>query len=253
MEANWGVGIPWQHSKGRPYWYEHAKEKLSPYWWYDWKFGQMGDPTYIPMLFDEKQWSVATSSVVEDQMWFLFNEPERGDQANIPPVRAAELANAFDVPVEVGLPGILIDDVGLTWLSEYLNAKGPIPAYWTIHIYASTGREWRDKWAIWKQFMLGRGVVTPTIITETACTRDSHTDRKAVMSEVQRALLSDWYLAGAAWFSAHYGSHKGGWQRTDLLDEDGNLTDVGYEWLETRASVNPAFSPRKVHLPNISR
>lgn len=246
------MGIPWQTSEKYGWWYEKALGNLNPDWWYNWKYDQYGVEGYIPMVYDATVYDDALKYVpAHEDLWLLFNEPERPDQAKLSPETAARLANNW--PTQIAAPGIIVDESGLYWVQLYLQHGGRVPEYWAVHIYVQDGREWREKWTAWKNFMQTNNVVRPTIVTETGNISDSKDRRVSIMREVQRTMSNDSLLAGAAWFSAHYGSYYSFWVRSDLLSETGNLTDTGWDWIDTRATLAVQSAMTPVFLPNVSR
>ena len=98
----------------------------------------------------------------------MLNEPERADQANLSSEEgAAVVRQMVDAGACVAAPGMILTVEGLAWLEWYLDADGPVPDVWAIHLYfcytpAGIDRA-LEKWDGW---MRRWDVKRPTIITE---------------------------------------------------------------------------------------
>lgn len=127
------------------------------------------NPVYRPSVRQLVAWSDAYPG----RTWLLFNEPERIDQADTSP---------FDAAIHVRYWTEAIGDNGRTaccgvliqtnwhgwaeWLRLYLQAGGPVPNYWHIHIYADTPEQFDAALATWDAWNAERGGGLPTIISE---------------------------------------------------------------------------------------
>lgn len=241
-----GIGLPWQHAETDPGYYARAVALLSPPSWYTWKADCLGQPGFTPMVWQPKLGPAYTRMLqvaqhAPRQLWFLGNEVERREQANVSPheFKAAVQTWLALVGGQWAGPGILWGDQGRQWLAEYLRIGGPLPDVWAIHIYGSeTVQGWLDQYtdaAIW----LDRRVsVRPIWVTET-------NGSEAIMR----------YLAArhdviAYWYSAHdpFGDNRA----ADLTNADAtSLTDLGRLYASLQGVTGAGAEGHKVYMPAV--
>lgn len=212
-------------------------------WLYNWS----PNPTpgsslpFVPM-----QWSGAgaaeldskfSSSPAPSAAILGFNEPERGDQANMTPSAAAEVWLAHIEPlrrrgVRAGSPGPSSCEEGVLWLQEFtrlIRAGGSNVDFWALHWYGEGLGGFYD--FIWStHHRLDPGI--PVWITEFACTNwnaDQPLGREVVESFLRESAK---YLDGLDWVEryAWFGPMKdtgmvGKWAA--LLDGEGGISDLG--------------------------
>ena len=241
-----GCCLPWQNAESDPAWYGRALELLHPASWYDYKFDQIVDPHYVPMLYTLRNDACMVDAIRaardnRQRLWFLGNEQERKDQGNTEPQEAADAVASWrrrtDNPIAA--PGILWDAWGQRWLEDYLNADGPTPEFWAIHIYAHTAGHWLVLWQEWREWMSWNNLELPTIVSECSSWDEDPRIQCEVMDIVRRTLSTDKLLHAAYWFSACYSPYADFWARSDLLTEDDQLTLVGEHFVGLATTYLP--------------
>lgn len=229
-----GVGAPWQSGDNVP----AMLERLRPAWWYDWRYSQCGAPGYVPMIWSDSIWQQNVAELTSlferrsDLFWLLWNEPERSDQANMAPERAAALSTEIAAHgIEYAAPGVALTRDGYTWLEDYLRQNGPVPHCWHVHIYRClVPDQWLAAWGRWRNWMHEHNVVRPTIVSETNGWTEGSYGQRRILEQVDAVLESDELLQAAAWFSTRYGP----WPAGDLLDDASGLTPVGETFAQLR-------------------
>lgn len=105
--------------------------------------------------------------------WLFYNEPERVDQANTSPFDAAIHVRYWSEAIgdngTIACCGVLVNPNWYgwaEWLRLYLQAGGPVPDAWHIHIYAATPAEFDATLALWDAWNAEKGGNLPTIISE---------------------------------------------------------------------------------------
>lgn len=219
---------------------------------------QMDAP--LPMIWRCTEPDVNGATVYRRQaLTLLGNEPERIEQSATTPadfvagVRAYQRRN----PTPIALPGILMHDAkGLDWLDLYLSLNGPLPDFWAIHIYAWTADDWRAQWRKFQDWMWSRqtDVRRPVIVTECASWGDRVGEQVEVMDTVWDVLQTESRLAAALWFSAHCATNPGHewWARSDVLNAQGELTDLGKHFMALTQGAEGASVEPQVLLPQVS-
>ena len=254
------VGLPHQNAQADLSWYGRALELLQPPSWYNWKFDQTAEPHYVPMLWRLRNdaymvEAIRVARLNKRRLWFLSNEPERKRDQGGSDVEPSEAADAValwkrrtDNPIAA--PGILWDAWGQKWLEQYLQANGPMPDYWAVHIYAHSAGHWLVLWEEWREWMRDNALELPTIVTEFASWSEDVAEQKAVMNVVNQTLRTDSLLHSAYWFSARYAPFVDWWARSDLLDADDQLTELGEHYVS--GGVSPATNTT-TYLPSVSK
>jgi hypothetical protein len=103
--------------------------------------------------------------------WLLYNEPELPGQADTTPNDAAIHARYWMEAIsdngETACCGLSIDErlPWEDWLNAYLEAGGPVPDLWHIHIYAENPEAFERRWASWQAWNAEHGNLK-TIISE---------------------------------------------------------------------------------------
>lgn len=168
-------------------------------------------------------------------LWLVLNEPDNPAQANLSPAVAVQLLwrwRAAFGPLGWAAPGTLIGPEGFAWLDKFIAAKGPIPEYWSFHIYSHDEPHLLDQWDQVRAWMARHNVERPVILSECASWSDDPAMQIAVMDAIVDLMKWDELLHCAVWFSSHYGSVDGWWARSDLLDIAGRLTPVGEHFVK---------------------
>lgn len=175
----------------------------------------LSDKNYLPMVWTLR---LPNQPVNNAAIW---NEPEEVTQANTPPDVAAKLTLSYTKQLtSFGCCGTLVDDRGLEWLNKYINAGGPIPTYWHIHIYDISYDAWLAKYSLWLQWNRIYGKNRPFIISETSMMYGSISEQLKLMYHL-KSLPVDVY-----WFSIVNEPGLEVWN-SSLLDNNFELTQLG--------------------------
>lgn len=225
--TEFGVGIAWQRG---PDWAARTLATLRPPVWLNWVYDHLDDPRYLPQAYDiaatpasNKALSVAAADPA--RLWLLGNEPElKGTY--IPPATAAAFSRTWArlVGLNFAAPNIIVDDVGLSWLVEYLHADGVVGNAWGVHIYYCCDADgWLRRWDRWRNWQVMWGMERPTIVTETNAWPGGN--QESVMGAIVETLHNDSALSAALWYSDR--DWHGVFGEPDLLESDGRLTPLG--------------------------
>ena len=169
--TGWCFSVPREFVIGREHLVAQELELLKPDHWMDWHYLPITpSEAYTPMLWTGYDAGI-TGSVrylaehPVGETILLFNEPERPEQANMPPKQAHYWTQSFlramwDTGVEFqwAAPGVSInmrDYDGLEWLTEYVRLMRRTgisrPSYWHIHAYNSYSHsQWEEAWSKWQ-------------------------------------------------------------------------------------------------------
>lgn len=215
------------------------------------------DPKCVPAVRDTWDWSPGAEEIRElsnaypGRTWWLLNEPDRAEAygAALEPEEAALLMPAyFDAVNGVATCcGTIVDTWGMTWLDRYLDANGPVPDEWHIHIYAYEEDEalvdtWDERVDAFREWMVGRNVVRPFSVSETG-PMSQFDQAEELLRHVACAARTDADIKSVAWWATH--DHIRAWGAGSLMDGL-DLTSLGQVWLEVQQ--NPCGVPTAVHL-----
>ena len=243
------LGIPWQWGGD----VRAMRAILGDPGYYDWHWVTGGE-NYQRMIYsriDERDWRTIQQLIRRDpsHLWLVMNEPERRDQANLTPADGADLAKLMRLAGAcIAAPGVIITTQGLDWLDDYLSAGGPVPEAWHVHLYfAETAAGMDRRLETWGDWMVKRGIVRPTIISEFNAQGADVAGQMAMMSHMAKRLDEaaaardrglDAWLWAAYWFSLKYKANENDLGYTDLIDDDLGLTKVGRMFVELQAERN---------------
>lgn len=234
-----GICVPPLHGEVSAAYTNSVLAKLQPPWWYDHRFGCVGQSGYVPVVWwlrqteDNFVQGLEVASANPNELWLLGNEPELNN------VRSDEAARAVrkwermltEWAVEYAVPGVNITlhriMCALDWLDGYIVHGGPIPRFWHVHVYG-TVECFEQSLQLFENWMQTRNIVRPVIVSEFASTEQPF----AIMEAVRRWLKSG-RLYMAAWFSAYYEQ----WPEPSLLDTGGELTEIGELYTAERHEV----------------
>ncbi|PRP79066.1 hypothetical protein PROFUN_13168 [Planoprotostelium fungivorum] len=200
------------------------------YTWSAWKDGKAGGTEFVPMLWGEKtigEWNNALGQgVFNDAKAVLgFNEPERGDQANMSPERAAQLWRQYMEPMKdrgkrLGAPVVSSAPEGKQWLQRFFSACGGcridfVPLHW----YGGSAQNFINYVSD-----IHNSFGKPIWVTEWACVDygDGRCDQNSVysfMGQTTSWLDSAAFVERFAWFGVRVNGIPG---EDALLDGSGN-------------------------------
>jgi hypothetical protein len=214
-------------------------------WFYNWSSdkGFNTDVEFVPMLwtgnrgdadqFVEKARSQGAKHILG------FNEPERGEQANMSPGDAARIWKQHVEPlraqgVRLGSPSIASTEEGLNWLQAFLNEGCQID-FLALHWY---GRGVDGFIGYITSARERFGAQYPVWVTEFACTswnRNEPVSQDEINQFFDQSLArldaTDW-VERYAWFGAmrHLPDDLG--SGNCLIGGDGNLSELGRKYID---------------------
>lgn len=228
----------------------------SPAWHYDWT-ATCAEPDHIPMV-----WSAGAEAAVgacnDGRPLLVLNEPERHDQANTPPDRAADLLHrvAGRWVGEIWCCGTDATalDYALAVVDSYQARYGAWPATgWHVHAYANSSlqrnargwipdAEFRSLVAPWRaeatlqqvdafamtmrmRGVLGRGIILSEYGALSATYWHQPADLVPIYRAYRAGIARRPYIISAAWFAAY----DRRFDASNLLTVDGRLTPLGIE------------------------
>ncbi len=173
-----------------------------------------------------------------------FNEPERGEQANMNPIEAAYAWKQYIEPlraqgVRLGSPAIASTDQGLQWLEQFLNELNKIGGhidFLALHWYGrgadnfinwitNTRQRFGNKYNVW--------------ITEFACTSWNPNQQvsQAEVNEFMRQSLAKLdslsWVERYSWFGAQRKLDPALGSANCLIAPNGQLSDLGKKYVHT--------------------
>lgn len=208
---------------------ELALTLLNPSCWLNWSLryeSAFEDQRYSPML-----WKVNNPLVLQagelaikypGRIWFVYNEPERKDQANTQPEIAADwfdktykIIKNVDPSAKVGCCGIFLGAEGITWMNTFNQTVTVKPDFYHIHIYALNKSDWQTLIDYWHSYNVEN---VPTYITETCGMYDhNQADLLNYVAKYQHPNIKQIY-----WFAAY---PQLNWNCN--LIQDNKLTNLG--------------------------
>ena len=219
----------------RPVWFHD--------WWWDCGRWALDGAVYVPSV--ARAWHPEVLRCDDGRPLLVLNEPEDPNQANLSPARAAELLHTASLAWrrgEVWCCGTQVQHLGYArqLLAAYRAAYGEWPAAgWHVHVYSQrAGRTYNatavtdvvegmaalDAFVAWAagEGVLGRGVV----ISEYGVLSGLVVE-PVLMETFERELDARPVVRSRAWFSVRYAP----WAASDLVEEDGRLTELGRMWV----------------------
>lgn len=227
-----------------------ALSLLQPQCWYDWAMREeyLPDESYSPMIWRINDKNLTKAAALATQYpgktWFVYNEPEGSDQANVEPEEAAiwfdkayELIKRNDPTAKVVCCGIMIRDIGIDWMNKFKPKNTP-DAY-HIHIYGLTKDDWKAAIDYWHHY---NSANLPTYITETCGMWSSN--QAELLNYVRKYRHQN--IVQIYWFAAFA---QGQW-KCELI-ESGRLNYLGNIFKEN-ASPTPSATPSVVPTPTLT-
>jgi len=234
VPQGFGLSIPWQNEDLSPGWTGRSLAALNPPWWFDWKFDSIGRPGYVPKLwrpqldarFDE---AVQAANSHPDAMWLMAYDPDRGGEPPETPQNAAAIGQEWVQATTVlyAAPGVVINANGIGWLKAYLDAGGPVPDAWSVHLYSGIDASaWRrqveGEFATWYE---DEGQKLPIIMSQTNSPGKELVQQRSVMLEALHMLQELSPIIAIGWYADQ--DPFGAMSSADLIRDDGSLTELG--------------------------
>jgi hypothetical protein len=173
---------------------------------------------------------------------FGFNEPERGEQANMNPTEAAHAWKTYIEPLRahgarLGSPAIASTDQGLQWLQQFLNELNKLGGridFLSLHWYGRGA----DNFINWITNARQRFGNTYNVwVTEFACTswnpnqQVSQLEVNEFMKQSLAKLDSLSWVERYSWFGAQRRLDAALGSANCLIAPSGQLSDLGRQYL----------------------
>ena len=216
-------------------------------WIYNWSpyKTSVGGMEFIPMLWSTNKGHNGNQFISQARganTVLGFNEPERGNQANMNPVEAARAWKLYIEPlrargVRLGSPGISSTDQGLNWMQQFLkelNRIGGRIDFLALHWY---GRG-VDNFINWLTRARRRfGNQYPVWVTEFACTSwnpsrpvSQHEVNEFMRQSIARLESLHW-IERYAWFGAQRRLDDALGSTNCLIAPNGQLSELGWKYV----------------------
>lgn len=233
-----GLGIGWQLSIEKPI-YQKIVDELRPVWWLDWQYNHFDIPNYYPMWFmprADEHFLAASAAALQHpgHFWLNGNEPDRSETWVEPEVAAVALNDWKGYArTDFAAPGIQLNDNGYAWLWRYLDAEGPIPDAWNVHLYCSSAQHGRDMLVKFSDRMEERKVGRPIVITETSVYGGT-----PEMQIEWWETLAEWAECGAFGLmaAAVFGAYWEPWPWSNLTDAEGRAYQYAQDFSRLSAA-----------------
>lgn len=237
-----GVSIRHQNAQDRPDWYAYVVDLLTPAWWHNWHYDRIDDGGNVPMLWSLDrikegalyQEALRLGRLHPHRFWLMGDAPEGSDsQSYSRPASAAATMRSWvrncSAPFSVG--GVTLWGAGLQWLTDYLNADGPVPMAWHGSVLAASVEDWQRVLDTVGRWMERENVVRPLILSETSLYGTTMRRQVPLLTAIANA-LSQGRIAAAAWFCDY--SRLDNVATSSLLNKQKYLSPVGKAFLNVR-------------------
>ncbi|KAL1722008.1 glycosyl hydrolase catalytic core-domain-containing protein [Schizophyllum commune] len=248
------AGLAWPNGR-----YDDARQftktgKVSWYVYYTWSPSPVRglDLEFVPMYWGERQTEQFSESINDtidayDVKHILaFNEPQQEGQADINVTRALELWTEYLLPlrdaygVKLGSPAPTSAPDGMTWLHDFCDAideaRGsdgcPEVDFIALHWYDVDADNFKTYMEEFHDAFPGKSIW----VTEWACqnfnsgAQCSYADIVTFMNATQSWMDETDWIERYAWFGAMR-DLQGVNADNALLDKDGDLTDLGQQYI----------------------
>ncbi|KAL1760559.1 glycosyl hydrolase catalytic core-domain-containing protein [Schizophyllum commune] len=248
------AGLAWPNGR-----YDDARQftktgKVSWYVYYTWSPSPVRglDLEFVPMYWGERQTEQFSGSINDTidaydvKHVLAFNEPQQEGQADINVTRALELWTDYLLPlrdaygVKLGSPAPTSAPDGMTWLQDFCNAideaRGsdgcPEVDFIALHWYDVDADNFKTYMEDFHDAFPGKSIW----VTEWACqnfnsgAQCSYADIITFMNETQSWMDETDWIERYAWFGAMR-DLQGVNADNALLDKDGDLTDLGQQYI----------------------
>jgi len=254
-----GVAIAWQRGDAVA---DAVLGKLHPPLWMDWVYNPLHmatDDTYYPMAWSLRppyaQQYIDAAADMPGRFWLIGNEPNCCG-TEIDPADAAQMVQRWrdEIGGEYACCGVTLWAGWDAWMNAYLEAGGPIPPYWHIHLFDTYAYPPVVEFRAWMQ---AHDAVRPIIVSEAACPWCSADHNAEYMTKLAQ-MVADGQLQAVFWYSAP-GDYWHLWPDTDLMDWGATeLTPLGEHWLSLQLggandpyatpTPEPTNTPERVNL-----
>lgn len=216
--------------------------------WHNWIADDCGEPNHTPMVY-----SMAGDIAAADanEFWLIGNEPNIASTA-IAPADAAAWAQQWAAQNDAtwACCGTLHNGQYpslLTWLDAYLDAGGPIPDAWHVHIYfVANDAQWQATLRQMEDWMADNDVVRPLIVSETAQTLHDR-DATPLLEAVARDVCNE-RIAAAYWYPGDKDAYD--FAPRSQLTINGEITALGERFVALQDCPEPEPTPTPKPTPS---
>ena len=235
-----GIAWPLENRHDSPNLFARGKIK----WFYNWSSDKRSTNNleFVSMFWsikNEHPQQFVKKVLAQDAKVILgFNEPERGEQANMNPIEAARIWKRYIEPlrrqgIRLGSPSVASTEAGVKWLKEFLNQGCKID-FLALHWYGQ-GVDNFIKYITETRQQIGSNY--PVLVTEFACTSwksnqpvSQNEINEFFQQSINRLDRIDW-IERYAWFGAmRYLSPDLGIGNR-LINDNGQLSDLGKKYV----------------------
>ena len=222
-----------------------ANSKIT--WVYNWSPYRTSIPNveFVPMLWSTNKGHDGNQFLNQargSKHVLGFNEPERGDQANMNPVEAAYAWKQFIEPLRaqgtrLGSPGIASTEEGLVWLKQFLHQLGLLGGridFLALHWYGR-GADNFINWITRVRREVGNNY--PVWVTEFACTSwnpnqpvSQQEINDFMRQSVTRMDTLDW-IERYSWFGAQRRLDAALGSGNVLIAPNGQISQLGQQYI----------------------
>lgn len=214
-------------------------------WFYNWGLGTDCNPSngaeYVPMVWGAGAVEHVQQAVDDGHTTLLgFNEPDRGDQANMTVEQAIALWPQLEATgLRLGSPAIASSPEGEAWLSDFLERaddEGLRVDFIAVHWYGWGSEGCDDINAHFTGYMgriMAHGL--PVWLTEWGCYEESAEDVRSFYGAALDWMIARPQIERYGWFLTRGGQGDPGWNAQRLVDGSGNLTALGSDYLASQA------------------
>ncbi len=226
MANGWGLGISYQLHDNPLYGLQRALSVFDPQWWHDWSPLTLGA---TPALYENAQYTDNPTDINRratswpQVLW--GNEP--GTYIDFPEDTAIVVRDFKAANPHVKVYGFGSVERHAEYIETYTASGGPTLDGYHFHAYMNRADEWSPMWDYFRRIAGDK----PVILSEFGgwSTNTPEADHMRIMDTVRQTLDTDSQLQAAAWFCAK--PKQDDWQGNTLLDDYGNLTNLGRHWL----------------------
>jgi hypothetical protein len=235
-----GIGWPLENKQDSPNLFQGGKVK----WFYNWSSDKRSTSSmeFVPMYWSSSKQNPQdfVNKVTSQRAKVIlgFNEPERGDQANMSPAAAAKIWKQYIEPlrkkgVRLGSPAVSSAPAGVQWLQEFLKQGAQID-FIALHWYGEGADNFINYVQNTRKTLGNR---YPVWVTEFACT-SWNANKAASQNEINQFFQQTTsrldrlsWVERYAWFGASRNLDASLGNGNRLIGANGKLSALGQKYV----------------------
>lgn len=229
MASGWGLGISYQLHEHPLYGLQRALSAFDPDWWHDWSPLTLGA---TPAIYENTQYTDNPNDIDRRAItWpqvLWGNEP--GTFIDFPEDTAHVVRRFRANNPHVNIYGFGSVTNHAEYITSYRLADGPELDGYHFHAYMDNADDWPKLWTYFREIAGDKPVILSEFGGWSHLTPEA--DHCRIMDAVRDTLSRDAQLQSVAWFCAK--PRQVDWQSNTLLDDYGNITNLGKHWLSLR-------------------